>query len=253
MKRRIAIITGATGGMGREFVAQVIDEVDEIWAVGRDKGKLSALKQNYGNSVSLIACDLTEKEGINRIKEKLQEEAPVIQYLVNNAGTAKMASYKEFTMDEISNTIDLNCKAPVLITNLCIPYMERGSKILNIASASAFQPNPYINLYASSKAFEMNYSRALNAELKNTGIQAIAICPGWVDTELLIKEIKGKQVRFPGIVSAHYVVAQALRDTKKGKDLSIPSLYVKCQYIFVTLLPKKLVMGFWMKGIREFI
>ena len=100
-----------------------------------DKGKLSALKQNYGNSVSLIACDLTEKEGINRIKEKLQEEAPVIQYLVNNAGTAKMASYKEFTMDEISNTIDLNCKAPVLITNLCIPYMERGSKILNIASA----------------------------------------------------------------------------------------------------------------------
>jgi len=165
-----------------------------------------------------------------------------VRFLINNAGLAKMVSYKDFSLDEISRTIDVNCKAPVLLCNICIPYMKSGSNILNISSASAFQPNPYINLYAASKAFERNYSRALNVELEGTGITVTAVCPGWVDTEMLVKEMNGKKVKLPGMVKAERVVKTALRDAKKGRDMSVCSLYVKCQHLNVKMMPQRLVM-----------
>ncbi len=147
----------------------------------------------------------------------------------------------------------MNCKAPVMLAQICIPYMGKGSKILNISSASAFQPNPYINLYAASKAFERSYSRALNVELEGTGIISVAVCPGWVDTELLQKEINGKKVKFPGLVTPDRVVAQAIKDAKKGKDMSVCSLFVKCQHVNVKLLPQRWVMKIWMAGIGRYL
>ncbi|MDF2843428.1 MAG: short-chain dehydrogenase/reductase [Herbinix sp.] len=99
--------------------------------------------------------------------------------------------------------------------------MRQGSRILNISSASSFQPLPYLNLYSSTKAFERSYSRALNAELKGTGITATAVCPSWVDTDLLLKEMNGRKIKFPGIVSPDRVAVQALKDAKRGKDMSV--------------------------------
>ncbi len=131
--------------------------------------------------------------------------------------------------------------------------MEHGSNILNIASASAFQPNPYINLYAASKAFERNYSRALNVELKGTGITVTAVCPGWVDTELLPKEMNGKKVKYPGMVTAEKVVRTALKDAEKKRDMSVCSLFVKCQHMNVKFMPQKLVMKIWTRAIRKYI
>lgn len=119
------------------------------------------------------------------ISDLLKEQEPSVLWLVNNAGIARMAPVTEFSVSEIKRTIDLNCKAPVLLINICIPFMEKGARILNVSSAFAFQPVPYINLYASTKAFERSYSRALNAELKPSGITVTAVCPSWVDTENL--------------------------------------------------------------------
>ena len=252
--KKIAIITGATGGIGREFVKQILpEELDEIWAVARDEQKLNELRETYGEKVIPISIDLSDMQGINKIKCLLEEQKPQVCFLINNAGLAKMGSYQDFSIEEISRTVDLNCKTPVLLCKICIPYMSSGSRILNISSASAFQPNPYINLYAASKAFERSYSRALNVELKGTGITATAVCPSWVDTELLTKEINGKKVRFPGMVTADRVVTQALEDARKGKDMSVCSLYVKCQHLNVKLLPQKLVMKLWMRSIREYL
>lgn len=101
--KKIGIFTGATGGVGTEFVKQLLmEDLDEIWAVARN------------------------------------EKKPHVEYLVNNAGLGRMGSYKDFTMEEIEQTINVNCKAPVILSNLCIPYMGKGSKILNISSASSF-------------------------------------------------------------------------------------------------------------------
>ncbi|MDD6168545.1 MAG: SDR family NAD(P)-dependent oxidoreductase [Lachnospiraceae bacterium] len=254
MSKRIAIITGATGGIGREFTRLLVEEdIDEVWTVARNEKKLQELKKLYGEKVIPLAKDLTHTEEICEIEEKIKGESAEVLYLVNNAGMAKMGSYQEFSIQELENTIDLNCKAPVILSNLCIPYMKKGSHILNISSASAFQPNPYINLYAASKAFERSYSRALNVEVENLGIIVTAVCPSWVDTEMLIKERNGKKVKFPGIVTAEAVAKQAMKDAKKGKDMSICSFYVKCQHVNVKLMPQKLTMKLWMHGLKKYL
>lgn len=252
--KRIAILTGATGGLGREFLKQILkEEIDEVWAIARNEQKLSELRKEHGEKVIPISIDLSEMQGIEQIRGMLNEKKPQVAYLINNAGLAKMGKYNDFSIEEIDKTINVNCKAPIMLARLCIPYMGKGSKILNISSASAFQPNPYINLYAASKAFERSYSRALNVELEGTGITSVAVCPGWIDTELLQKEINGKKVRFPGLVTTDRVVKQAIRDAKKGKDMSVCSLYVKCQHVNVKLLPQRWVMKIWMAGIGKYL
>ncbi len=149
---------------------------------------------------------------------------------------------KDFNAEEIEKTIMLNCNVPVTLTNYCIPYMKNGSKIINVSSAAAFQPVHLINLYAATKAFEHSYSRALNMELKPVGITVTAVSPSWVDTDMLSKEINGSKVKFPGIVSPQKVAEKAIKDSKKGKDVSVCSFYVKCQHLNVKLLPHNLVM-----------
>lgn len=251
--KKIAILTGATGGLGREFLKQMLKEdIHEVWAIARNKEKLYELKHQYGEKVVPVSMDLSDISSIRELESMLKEQMPTVEYLINNAGLAKMGNYNDFSLEEIDQTINVNCKAPVMLSKLCIPYMKQGSKILNISSASAFQPNPYINLYAASKAFERSYSRALNVELERTGIKSIAVCPGWIDTELLQKEINGKKVKFPGMVTAKRVVAQAIKDAKKGKDMSVCSLYVKCQHVNVKLMPQRLVMKIWMRWIGKY-
>jgi short-subunit dehydrogenase len=227
--------------------------LDEIWIVARNQEKLDLLKKEHGERIVPISKDLANTKDLCEIGELLEDTKPVVKYLINNASLAKMGLYKEFSVGEIENTINLNCKAPVILSNLCIPYMEKGSCILNISSASAFQPNPYINLYAASKSFERSYSRALNVEVAPLGITVTAVCPGWVDTDMLIKTINGQKVRFPGMVTAKKVAEKAIRDTKKGKDMSICSLYVKCQHLNVKLLPHRIVMKIWMNGLRKYL
>ncbi len=253
-RKKTAILTGATGGLGKAFLKELVKEdLEEIWAIGRNEKRLSEMQGEYGEKVIPMPVDLSDLEGIRRVEKVLKARSPRLKYLIHNAGMAKMGSYGDFSIEEIDQIVNVNCKAPVMLSSLCIPYMEKGSRILNISSASAFQPNPYINLYAASKAFERSYSRALNVELKGTGITSTAVCPGWIDTELLQKEINGRKVKFPGLVSAEKVAAQALKDAKRGKDMSVCSLYVKCQHVNVKLMPQKWVMKIWMAGIGKYL
>ncbi len=252
--KKIAVVTGASGGIGQIFVRELVKEtVDEIWVIGRNQGRLLGLREEYGEKILPVCKDLTEENDLLSISDLLKEQEISVLWLVNNAGIAKMAPSAEFSVSEINQTIDLNCKAPVRLINICLPFMEKGARVLNISSASAFQPVPYLNLYAAVKAFERNYSRALNAELKSSGITVTAVCPGWVDTAMLSKEIDGKKVRFPGIVAPERVVKKALKDAKKGRDMSVCSLYVNCQHFFVKLMPQKVTMKLWLRGIRKYI
>ncbi len=252
--KRIAMITGASGGIGRIFVRELEKEaLDEIWVIGRNEGRLWALKKEFGEKIIPVCKDLTKEIDIMSISDLLKEQEPSVLWLVNNAGIARMAPVTEFSTSEIRQTIDLNCKAPAELIGICIPFMGKGSKILNISSASAFQPVPYISLYASTKAFERSYSRALNAELKPLGITVTAVCPSWVDTEMLSKEIHGKKVHFPGIVAPEKVVKKALKDAKKGRDMSVCSFYVKCQHLNVKLMPQKLTMKIWLYCIKKYL
>lgn len=252
--KKIAIITGATGGLGHAFIKELIQQsLDEIWAFGRNTERLDALVHEFGNQILPICKDFTNRHDLASIENLLEEQQPQIQYLINNAGIAKMNASKALTIPEIESMIDLNCKVPVILINYCLPYMTRGSKILNICSAAAFQPVPYLNLYASTKAFERSYARALHMELKPLGISVTAVCPSWINTDLLTKEINGKKVRFPGIVSPKRVAEQAIKDANKGKDMSVCSLYVKCQHVNVKLMPQRWTMKIWMRSIKKYL
>ena len=164
-----------------------------------------------------------------------------------------MGASSEFSQDEIKSHITTHCTATAVLCNLSIPYLQEGSHIINMASQSAFQPVPYINLYAASKAFVRSYSRALNVELRGTGIVCTVACPGWIKTELLEPERNGKQVHFPAMALAEDVAAQILRDAKKGKDVSVYSTYVKFMHLVSKVFPHKLVMSSWLKQIKEYI
>lgn len=253
MKKKIAIITGASGGIGREFTRLMVREnVDEIWAIARNQTKLVALKKEFGDRVIAISKDLSDPQAVRSIENMLKEEKTVVAYLINNAGIARMGSCSELKVKEIEEIISVNCSVVATLCSVCIPYMQKGSRILNISSASSFQPLPYLNLYAASKAFVRSYSRALHAELKSKKITVTAVCPGWVDTELLMKEINGKKVKFPGMVSAGKVAKKALKDAKKGKDMSVCSLYVKNEHVFTKLMPQRVSMAIWLWGIRKY-
>ncbi|MFT8315382.1 MAG: SDR family NAD(P)-dependent oxidoreductase [Clostridium sp.] len=254
MEKKIAIVTGASGGIGKEITKLLIqEEVDEVWALARNIEKLIALKRELGDKIITISKDLSQSEDLISIGKMLEEQKPIITFLINNAGVARMGNYDDFQVKEIEDTIKINCSALAILCTLCIPYMRRGSKILNISSASSFQPLPYLNLYAATKVFERAYSRALNIELKKKGITVTAVCPSWVDTDLLIKELNGRKVKFPGIVSAEKVAKKALRDAKMGKDMSVCTLYVKYLHILAKILPQKLIMNVWVKKIEKYI
>lgn len=251
--KRVAIVTGATGGIGKEFVSELTREaLDEIWIIGRNKERLAEIREQYGEKIIPICADLTNTQDLLSIQTLLTEEV-LISYLINNAGIAHMMPSKDFEADEIEKTIKLNCNVPVTLTNYCIPNMKRGSKIINVSSAAAFQPVPFINLYAATKAFEHSYSRALNMELKSDGITVTAVSPSWVDTNMLAKEMNGRKVKFHGLVSPKTVAEKAIKDAKRGKDVSICSFYVKCQLLNVKLIPHKLVMKMWMRSIRKYL
>lgn len=252
MKKKIAIVTGASGGIGREFVRLMCAEaVDEIWAIARGKEKLEALKETFGEKVRVMPKDLTQVSEIKSIEATLIDEDVELVYLVNNAGMLKMGTVEEFSVEEISNMVDLNSKSMALMCKVCRPFLQAGSKIINVASSSAFLPLPYLNVYAASKSFARNYSRALNVELKGTGITATAVCPGWVDTPLAPADYNGKKMNLMGVVQAKPVAEQALKAAKKGKDIFVYPFSFKCMHMMAKFFPQRMAMAIWKWTIRK--
>lgn len=251
-KKKIAIITGANSGLGKEFLKLLNDEKDitEVWAIARNKERLDQLVDEFGNKIKVFSKDLSKLEEVKELDDFLKKEDVCIKYLINNAGFAKFCSYNDLSIEESINMIDLNISAVVALGLICIPYMKKGSNIVNIASQASFQPLPYQNIYSSTKAFVRNYTRALNVELKDKGINAIAVCPGWMITGLIDRGVIGVEKgtnNFTGMVTPDLVAKKALKDAKKNKDISVYGIYTKSSHLLAKLLPQKMMMQVWLK------
>ena len=248
----IAVVTGASSGMGREFVLQLSQyvRVDEIWAIARREDALKALQEPAGVPVRPIILDLLKKESFTAYAGLLEKEQPNVKLLVNAAGFGKFGKEESISIEDDCNMIDLNSKALVVMTRLTIPYMQPGSHILQLDSLSAFQPVPYITTYGATKAFVLSYSRALNQELKPKGIRIMTMNPGWVKTEFFRHAFQtnlGEVQYFDRLYEARDVVATGLKDLyKTKKDMSIHGFPVKFQVCLVKLVPHKLVMKIWL-------
>ena len=250
---KIAIVTGASSGMGREFVLQLSDyvQVEEIWVIARRAAALEELKSQVSVPLRPVALDLLEGASFDTLAQLLEQEKPDVRLLVNAAGFGKFGAYHKVTPAEDCAMIDLNCKALLMMTRLCIPYMQPGSHILQLDSLSAFQPVPYITTYGATKAFVLSYSRSMNRELKPKGIRCMAMNPGWVKTEFFNHAFQtngdGEVRYFDRLYEARDVVATGLKDLYRSrKDYSVHGLPVKLQVALVKLLPHSLVMNTWL-------
>lgn len=250
-KKNIALITGASSGFGKEFVKLLVKDkkIDEIWAVARNQERLDKLAEQFGPKIHTYSMDLSEREELKVLGRVIANADVNIRYLFNNAGYGKFGSYEDLDLEESLNMIDLNVSAVVGLGLICIPYMKKGSHIINIASQAAFQPLPYLNIYSATKAFVRNYSRALNQELKKKGISVTAVCPGWMKTGFFERADIGSKnaiTQFDGIEEPAKLAKKALRDAKRGKDMSVCGMYSKLGHLAAGILPQKFIMKFWL-------
>ena len=255
--KSVAIVTGAAGGLGKEFVRQVIDDVDELWAIGRNVEKLEGLKASFGAKIVPLKMDLSDIKSFSKLSDKLKAEekksALQIRWLINNAGAGRFGASKDFSVQEISDSVTSHCAAVASLCNICIPYMKAGDHIVNVASQSAFSPLPYINLYAATKAFVYSYTRALREELREAGIVVTAVCPGWIQTALLPETLNGRKVKFPLIVTADKVAAKAIKDARRGKAVSIYRFAVRVVAWLQRHLPNSLSVKIWANSVKLYL
>ena len=250
---KIAIVTGASSGMGREFALQLSSwvTVDEIWVIARRTEALEALKEQVSVPVRPISLDLCREDSYTAFGQLLAEEKPDVKLLVNAAGFGKFGDFDDISLEDDLRMIDLNCKSLVAMTRLVLPYMRAGSHILQLDSLSAFQPVPYITTYGATKAFVLSYSRALGAELKPRGIRVMAMNPGWVKTEFFNHALQTNEKQrvqyYNHLYEAKDVVATGLKHLyKTKKDYSVHGFPIRNQVRLVKLLPHSLVMKVWM-------
>ena len=251
--KTIAVITGASSGIGRRF-AETVNEYgtyDEIWAIARRADRLEELKNTAPFPVRAIAMDLTDPASYTRYEELLREEEPSVGLLVNASGFGKFNAVMESPLETNLNMVDLNCKAVMALSQLTIPYIPSGGQIINMASVAAYQPIPCINVYAATKALVLYYSRALNRELRQKGIRVMAGCPFWTKTEFFDRAVSEEK---PPVVKKYIamydpkdIVARAWKDAKKGKDMSKFGFIARGQGVLVKLLPHRLIMDAWQK------
>lgn len=248
----IAIVTGASSGMGRQFVLQLSQyvQVDEIWVIARRIDALQSLQA--AAPIRPFALNLCENSSFEALSSCLQQEKPNVKLLINAAGFGKFGAYHKIPVEDELRMIDLNCKALVAMTRLVLPYMAAGSHILQVASNSSWQPVPFITTYGATKAFVLSYTRAMNRELKPRGIRMMSMNPGWVKTEFFNHAFQtngGNEVQYMDrLYEADEVVATGLRDLyKTKKDYSIHGFPVRMQVRLVKLLPHSLVMNTWIK------
>ena len=250
--KKIIVVTGASSGMGKEFLLQILDKeknIDEVWAIARREDRLKELKKEYDKIVP-IKLDLTNPEDLLKYNHKLEQEKPNIIILANCAGFGVFDHSENVSTDIKLNMVDLNVKAPMAMIDYSLPYMKKGSKIMNIVSCAGFQPIPYINDYASTKAFLLSYSRALNKELKYRDIHVLAVTPYWTKTEFFDRAIDDNKKKVVINYNAMYdpakVMELAIKDLYTNKDISCYGFVNRFQKILTKILPHSLVMKIWM-------
>ncbi|MBE6693259.1 MAG: SDR family NAD(P)-dependent oxidoreductase [Ruminococcaceae bacterium] len=247
---KIAVITGASSGMGKEFVLQLDkrESFDELWLIARRADRLEAIDALTTAKVRAIPLDLCNSESFDIYKKLLEEYKPNVKVLINASGFGKFGAFEDIPLDDQLSMIDLNDKALVAITYITLPYMQKGSEIFQVDSLSSFQPVPYIGVYGATKAFVLSFSRALNVELRQKGVRVMAVCPGWVRTEFFDRAVTDDTIKYYNkFFDADEVVTRALSDMKKGKDVSVCGASIRGQVLMTKLLPHKLVMRIWCK------
>ncbi len=248
-RKKTALVTGASSGIGREFVRQMAKTcpfLDEIWVTGRREDALCALQKEFPSvSIRVLPLDLQERGDLDRLKNLLELEKPGLCFLVNSAGVGYAGMVEEGDRKETLSMIDLNCRALTAVTMLALPYLCGGARVIQMASGAAFLPQPGFAVYAASKAYVLSFSRALGEELRRRNIHVTAVCPGPVRTGFFeAGHIRLSPQKEKFLVSPQKVVCQALRDAGKKKPVSVCGLPMKFVWFASEILPQSVMLFF---------
>lgn len=230
--KHIIIITGASSGMGAEFARQIYAQKSsigtEMWLIAREPDKLAefaATLTGQDIAVRTFAFDLCGATGAEHVKKLLNAESKngkfVVDLLVNNAGFGTYGPFAETDPTREMSMIDLNCTSLTGICGFTLPYMQRGSRIINVASLAAFLPLGNFAVYAATKSYVLSFSMALAAELKERGISVCALCPGSVSTNFANVASNGKRREVLHGRDPRKVVEHCLRASGRGKKVAL--------------------------------
>ena len=247
---KTAIITGASSGLGREFVRQldtVFPEVERVWLIARREDRLTevAAAMDEERSVRILPLDLCDAMSFTALQEALTEEQPEIVLLINNAGCGYLGRLGEASTSAQTRMVDLNIRALTALTNMALPFMADGGRILNVSSIAAFCPTPRMTVYSSTKAYVSAFTAGLGEELRERGITATAVCPGPMETEFLnVGNITGHSRTFSMLPFCEQVqVARgALLAARAGQGVYTPRLVYKVYRLLAKVTPRALLM-----------
>jgi len=247
---KIAVVTGASSGIGREFVLAVDRTYapEEIWVIARNEKKLSELASLTQARIRPLALDLTQKESLAAYEKALADFHPDVCALVCASGFGRFGAFADLSLEDQMEMVDLNVKALMGVTYATLPYLHAGAHVYEMGSLSSFQPVPYIGVYGATKAFVLSFSRAIGQELRPKGIRVMAVSPFWVKTAFFDRAVSDDTITYYShFYTPQQVVSRAISDMRRGRDVSICGFAARAQVLLTKLLPHKLIMFIWRK------
>lgn len=248
---KIAIVTGASAGLGREIVRQieaVFPEIEQYWLIARRQNRLKELAASLPEGrAECLPMDLCDPMSFITLQEKLAAERPEVALLVNNAGCGYLGNIGEVETSTQTRMVDLNLRALTAITNIVVPFMAPGSRVLNVSSIAAFCPTPRMTVYSASKSYVSAFTVGLAEELRPKGITATAVCPAPMATEFLeVGRIAGNSRMFERLPYCDQVqvAGGALRAARAGRTIYTPKLFYKVYRLVAKVTPVKLMVKF---------
>lgn len=237
---KIAVITGASSGLGAEFTRAVAEQggVDEIWIIARRQERLEALARECAPArVRPLPMDLTDRTSFDKLKNLLEEEQASIQILVNDAGYCGCGSFKDMPQKNIEMMIDLDITAMTLVNKVCIPFMGKGSYAVLVGSVSSFVPVINQAVYSAGKAYVRFLGQALHVELKQNGINFLVFSPGNMNTEMNVKGGEGEKAGKLPYLDLKKITRTSLKRASSGKGFYTPGLFYKAYRVVSKIVP----------------
>ena len=242
----IAIITGASSGLGAEFaraVAKQYDDLDEIWVIARRAEKLQNLADEMPEAnICPVSMDLTDRDSFAKLRSILEEKKATVRVLVNNAGYCTCGRFDEMDDDAIRKMIDLNITALTAVNKVCFPYMKEKGYVVLTCSVSSFTPVIGQAVYSASKAYVLYLGHALHAEMKKKGINVLTLCPGNMDTEMNVRGGEGEKAGALPYLNVPELARQTLKRAESGKGFYTPGWFYKGYRVLSKIVPHHVMM-----------
>ena len=239
----VALVTGASAGLGEEFARQLAAKGQRLVLVARRKDRIDTLAAELGNARA-VELDLSEAGAASRLMKDLADHGETVELLINNAGFGLAGRFAELDAKRQREMIDLNCGALAELARAVLPGMieRRSGGILNVASTAAFQPGPGMAVYFATKAFVLSFSEALHDEVKRHDVKVSCLCPGPTRTEF--RSVSGFDPKGPiGKISADAasVVLAGLKGLKRNRAVVVPGLSNKAIAQVHRLFPRSVM------------